>query len=66
MALDGGSTWTVTGNSYPTSLTDADSTLANIKNNGFTIYYGSSNAANNWMGGKTIKLQGGGTLTPAK
>lgn len=64
LALDKSSTWIVTGTSYITALTDEDTTLANIKDNGNTIYYDSSNNANSWLNGKTITLSGGGTLKP--
>jgi len=62
--LDKDSTWTVNGTSYLTSLTDEDTDLSNIKDNGNTIYYDSSNSANSWLNGKTITLSGGGTLKP--
>ncbi|MDR3595736.1 hypothetical protein [Clostridium sp.] len=64
LSLDKDSTWTVTGTSYLTALTDADTSLANIKDNGNTIYYDSSNSANSWLNGKTVTLSGGGTLKP--
>ena len=66
LSLDKSSTWTVTGNSYLTSLTDGDSTLSNISSNGFTVYYDSANSANSWLGGKTVSLTGGGKLVPLK
>jgi hypothetical protein len=62
--LDSGSTWNVTGTSYLTTLTDDDSTLSNINDNGYTIYYDSSNSANSWLESKTYDLNGGGKLTP--
>jgi hypothetical protein len=64
LSLDKNSTWNVTGTSYLTSLTDSDTDLSNIKDNGNTIYYDSTNSANIWLGGKTITLSGGGTLRP--
>ncbi|MBV7274870.1 hypothetical protein JMF89_10415 [Clostridiaceae bacterium UIB06] len=64
VSLDSASTWNVTGNSYITSLTDADTTLANINDNGFTIYYDSNNSNNNWLNGKTYTLKDAGKLTP--
>jgi hypothetical protein len=45
-------------------LTDGDTTLANIHDNGNTIYYDSSASANSWLGGKTYTLSDGGKLTP--
>lgn len=62
--VDSSSTWNVTGDSYLTSFTDADTTLSNINSNNFTIYYDSSSTANSWLGGKTYTLNGGGNLTP--
>jgi len=64
LTLDSTSTWNVTGTSYLTSLIDEDSTLANIKDNGNTIYYDSNSSANNWLEGKTYTLADGGQLTP--
>ena len=64
LSLDKDSTWTVNGTSYLTTLTDEDTDLSNIKDNGNTIYYDASNSANSWLGGKTITLSGGGTLKP--
>ncbi|BCZ47143.1 hypothetical protein psyc5s11_32100 [Clostridium gelidum] len=64
LSLDKDSTWTVNGTSYLTALTDEDTELSNIKDNGNTIYYDSSNSANSWLNGKTITLSGGGTLKP--
>lgn len=66
ISLDETSTWTVTGTSYLTIIKDSDAKLANIKDNGNTIYYDSSNSENSWLDGKTITLSGGGTLTPMK
>lgn len=66
LSLDKDSTWTVTGTSYITALTDEDTNLSNIKDNGNTSYYDSSNSANSWLNGKTITLSGGGTLQPIK
>lgn len=64
VSLDSSSVWNVTGTSYLTSLTDEDSTLANIKDNGNTIYYDASASADSWLNGKTITLADGGKLTP--
>lgn len=66
VALDAGSTWNVTADSYVTAITDADSTLTNIRDNGHTVYYDASNTANSWLNGKTITLSGGGKLMPAE
>lgn len=64
ISLDSTSTWNVTGSSYVTSLTDADSTLGNIDDNGNTIYYDSTVSANSWLNGNTITLKDGGKLAP--
>jgi len=63
LTLDATSVWEVTGNSYLTGLTDQDVTLANIHDNGHTIYYDSKADVNKWLGGKTYPLSGGGKLT---
>lgn len=65
LVLDNTSTWKVTGDSYLSSLTNADTTLSNIDDNGFTVYYDSRAAASQWLGGKTYKLKNGGSLTPS-
>jgi hypothetical protein len=64
LTLDSTSTWNVTGNSYLTSLTDEDSSLSNIKDNGYDIYYNADDSANGWLEGKTFTLTDGGKLTP--
>jgi len=63
LTLGATSIWEVTGTSYLTSLTDQDGTLANIHDNGHTIYYDLNADANRWLGGKTYPLSGGGKLT---
>jgi hypothetical protein len=69
LALDAGSTWTVTADSYLTSLSDpsgiSGTTITNIVGNGHTVYYDASSSANSDLGGKTYTLAGGGTLKPA-
>jgi len=64
LTLDKTSVWNVIGTSYITILSDADATLANIKDNGNTIYYDATASANSWLNGKTITLADGGILTP--
>lgn len=64
LTLDKTSSWNVTANSYLTTLTTADSTLSNIDDNGFTIYYNANNLANQWLGSNTYILKNGGKLTP--
>jgi uncharacterized protein (TIGR03437 family) len=69
VTLDASSTWTVTGNSVLTSLTDSagisGTSVTNIKGNGYTVTYNSSLSANSYLGGKTYTLSGGGSLSPA-
>lgn len=62
--LSSDSSWAVTGNSYLTVLTDGDSSLSNIHDNGYTIYYDSSKSENKWLNGETKTLKDGGKLTP--
>ncbi|KUP21574.1 stalk domain-containing protein [Paenibacillus sp. DMB5] len=64
LTLDATSVWNVTADSYLSTLTDGDTTLSNIKDNGYTIYYDASASANSWLAGATITLSGGGRLTP--
>jgi hypothetical protein len=64
LTLGNTSKWIVEGTSYISILTDEDATLSNIIDNGNTIYYDSSDDANNWLGGKTYTLSGGGKLIP--
>lgn len=69
LTLDTGSTWTVTADSYLTSLADVDgidgASIRNIIGNGHTVYYDASDAANSALAGQTYTLAGGGTLHPA-
>ncbi len=62
LTLDATSVWEVTGLSHLTSLTDQDATLGNIHDNGHTITYDAKADANQWLGGKTYPLSGGGKL----
>lgn len=64
LTLDNTSTWNVTGDSYLTVLSDADQSLGNIHSKGFTVYYKADEKANQWLGGKTLTLTGGGHLMP--
>lgn len=65
ISLDADSTWTLTGDSYVTVLTNADETCANIVSGGYNLYYDADAAGNEWIGGQTISLAGGGSLMPA-
>ena len=68
LALDATSEWNVTADSALTSLAKADDisgdTIANINGHGHSVRYKPDLSANNWLGGKTWKLAGGGTLSP--
>ncbi len=64
LSLDASSTWNVTGDSYLSALTNADTTCNNIQSNGHTVYYDATNAANAWLNGQTLSLPGGGSLCP--
>ena len=64
IALDMTSNWTLTQTTIVQNLTDADSSLSNIKGNGNTLYYNASATSNGWLGAKTIALSGGGFAKP--
>ena len=68
VTIDASSTWTVTADSYLTTLTlsggISGTSISNIIGNGHTVYYDSSNSANSALGGQTYTLIGGGTLKP--
>ncbi|MNI54599.1 hypothetical protein D3C73_1094990 [compost metagenome] len=64
LTLNTKSIWNVTADSYLSALSDSDTSLSNIRDNGHNIYYDSSVAANSWLGGQTITLSGGGKLIP--
>ena len=70
MTLDKNSKWNVTGDSVLTSLRNAagisGTTITNINGNGHTVYYDKKLSENKALGGKSYKLNGGGTLKPAK
>lgn len=63
ISLDSASTWTVTGDSYVTYLTNDVTDYSNIVSDGYTVYYDSDE--NSSLDGETITLSGGGSLTPA-
>lgn len=62
--LSRNSAWNVTGDSHIDSLRNGDKKCRNIKSNGHTVYYDKNREANDWLGGKTLSLPGGGTLQP--
>jgi len=68
VALDSSCDWTVTADSHLSALTGASvtgSSVRNVKGNGHTVSYDSSDSANSYLNGKTYTLAGGGTLEPA-
>lgn len=65
VSVSGGSTWSLTADSYINAIQNEDETYANIRSNGYNIFYDPSAAANTWLDGKTIPLNGGGELKPA-
>lgn len=68
LTLDATSTWSVTGNSTLTSLTDpsgiSGSTITNIIGNGYTVSYDRDLTQNSNLRGRTYTLTNRGTLTP--
>ena len=62
--LSRNSAWNVTGDSHIDSLRNGDKKCRNIKSNGHTVYYDKNREANDWLGGKTLSLPGGGKLQP--
>jgi hypothetical protein len=66
VALDYSSKWTLTADTTVLNFTNQDRSNSNIQSGGHNIYYSSSAPANKWLGGKTVKLPGGGKLKPKK
>ncbi|KAK3935112.1 hypothetical protein QBC46DRAFT_358521 [Diplogelasinospora grovesii] len=64
VALDSSSNWTLTKDTKVQNFTDGDRTLGNIQSAGFTLYYNASAGQSKWLGGKTVKLNGGGVAKP--
>jgi hypothetical protein len=66
LTLDSSSTWTLTADSYVTTLADPGGILGtsvtNIVGNGHTVYYDASSSSQ--LGGLTYSLTSGGRLTP--
>ena len=63
LSLDRTSRWSLTGDSWVTSLSDEDTSFSNIESNGHTLYY--DTAANSSLGHQSFTLPGGGHLEPA-
>ena len=64
LALDGSSSWTVTGTSHVARVTGLDlrgSTVRNIRGNGYSVYYDAATVPT--LGGRTYRLAGGGQLS---
>lgn len=66
VSLDADSRWEVTEDSYVDVLLNEIQDCSNISSDGYTIYYDAEQEENAWLGGETIELDGGGTLTPAE
>ncbi|KUJ23658.1 uncharacterized protein LY89DRAFT_755618 [Mollisia scopiformis] len=58
------STWTLTNSTMVQNLTDTDGSLSGIESQGFDVYYNASALLNEYLGGKTIALSGGGNAIP--
>jgi hypothetical protein len=65
VSISSDSTWELTGDSYVNAIQNENTDCTNINSNGHNIYYDPSAAANVWLDGKTIQLNGGGVLKPA-
>ncbi len=69
LTLDASSSWVVTADSALSSLADttgfSGSSITNIPGDGHTVTYDATLAPNDWLGGATYDLAGGGALTPA-
>ena len=66
ITLEDSSKWEVTEDSYISGLTITASDYSQIVSNGKTIYYDSTNNANNYLNKETINLPDGGILKPSK
>ncbi|CEJ60601.1 hypothetical protein PMG11_09170 [Penicillium brasilianum] len=64
VALDASSTWNLTGNTALQNLTNTDGSFSNVRSNGFSIMYNATSPANHALRGRTVKLAGGGTVSP--
>jgi hypothetical protein len=63
--LDSTSSWTLTKTTTLQNFTDEDTSLSNIKSQGFDIYYNASALENGYLKGKTVALVGGGKAIPS-
>ncbi len=68
LTLDASSIWTLTANSYLTTISNSDgisgTTVTNITGNGFNVYYDETQSANSYLGGLIYSLVNGGYLLP--
>ena len=68
LTLDASSTWTVTGNSYLSCLSNSSgisgSTISNVIGNGYTVFYDKDACLE--LAGQTYTLKGGGSLEPVQ
>ncbi|HNQ78902.1 MAG TPA: PKD domain-containing protein [Acidobacteriota bacterium] len=68
VTIDGTSSWTVTGESTLTTISDAEgisgTSVTNITGNGYNVYYDDDLSGNSYLGGMNYSLVGGGYLMP--
>lgn len=64
LTLDATSVWNLAADSHLTVFNCALTDFSNIKDNGNTIFYDSTEGGNDWLDGRTYKLSGGGMITP--
>lgn len=57
--------WYLAHDSHVQNFWDEDTAVKNIFSNGHSIYYNASAPLNEWLGGKIVSLQGGGSAIPA-
>lgn len=62
--LDAASTLTLAADTYLSVFANEDSTHQNVQSNGYYIYYDSDAAENEYLGGQSYLLPGGGFLAP--
>jgi hypothetical protein len=67
LAIDAGSSWNVTADSYVPLISDptgiSGSSILNITGNGHTVTYDGTLSANSYLNERTYSLQNGGVLT---
>lgn len=65
VTVDATSKWKLTDNCYVNTFTNDLETLTNIEDNGYNIYYDSTNGKNSWLNGRTLEMKDGGKILPA-